>query len=102
MVQNIGAQDQGAPLPTAQDQGAPLPAAYNLRPREGPTRQNVRNAMDAPHNGKSYYPTVQLLQEALNKAPNSTLEAKRRLVFKFILAHLATTCTQMSERAGLR
>ncbi len=52
--------------------------------------------------GNHITPPVQLLQEALNKAPNSTLETKRRLVFKFILAHLATTCTQMSERAGLR
>jgi hypothetical protein len=101
-------------------------AHYNLRPR-APAHQGFKDAMDMPHDGKSYYPPMQLLQQVLRQASQTTsginknhcpptqilqhalrhasrtaLETKKRFVFEFILAQMATTCTLMSERAGLR
>lgn len=90
-------EDQGAPGANNEAQAAPGPA-YNLRPR-APTNLNFNAAMDAPHDGKSYYPPTQFLQEAQGCVD---LGDEQRYAFNFILTKLATTCTQMSERAGLR
>ena len=104
------AEVQGADEGADAFQGAPATeAAYNLRPRAPPQR-NFKNAMDAPHDGQSYYPPTQLLQEAskhvsreaMGKLSRTDLEAVQRFAYSFILTHMATTCTQMSERAGLR
>ena len=88
--------DQGALAALAEP-----PPAYNLRPR-APAQPNFKNAMDAPHDSKSYYPPTQLLQKALRKASQINFEPEQRFAFEFILTQMATTCTQMSERAGLR
>ncbi len=92
-------------------QGAPVdhernvqPPPYNLRLRAPATeRRTFNQAMDNPHDGKSYHgPNAQFLQTALTKPPQYNMDHERRLVFNFILAQMATTWTQMSERAGLR
>jgi hypothetical protein len=57
--------------------------------------------MDAPHKGKLYYPPMQLLQDVLKKMAHTSLGVKCRLEFEFILAQIATTCTEISERTGL-
>lgn len=58
-----------------------------LRPRvQVPTLQAFKNAMDAPHDGKSYFPQCkQLLQKALKHT-----------------SQMARACTKMSEVAGLK
>ncbi len=91
------AQHQGA-------QGAPnSPPTYNLRPRAAMTQRSTFNqAMDNPHDGKLFYAPTQLLQSALAEPSQNDMDHKRRVVFNFILAQMGTTCTQMSERAGLR
>ena len=57
--------------------------------------------MDSPHSGQSYYPPTQLLQTTQG-LPQADMANEERFAFNFILAQMATTCTQMSERAGLR
>ena len=108
--------DQGAPMD--EDQGAPplieraqqapqlaeqeAPGTYNLRPRgQNNTRDSFNAAMDAPHDGKSYYPPTQLLQKAMGLVAETDMADEQRFAFNFILVKMATTCTQMTERAGL-
>jgi hypothetical protein len=52
--------DQGAPDGAA-DQGAPIEAEaqtahYNLRPRRNDVQSTFQQAINAPHDGKSYFP----------------------------------------------
>ncbi|KAI2512526.1 hypothetical protein MHU86_1979 [Fragilaria crotonensis] len=76
--------------PTTYDQGPQLLAPSKTR------------LMPQPHGGQSYYPPTQLLQKALTKASQINMDDRQRFVFNFVLMLMATTCTQMSERAGLR
>ncbi|KAI2491008.1 Reverse transcriptase (RNA-dependent DNA polymerase) [Fragilaria crotonensis] len=51
-------------------------AYYNLRPR-APAHQGFKDAMDMPHDGKSYYPPMQLLQQALRQESQTTSEINK-------------------------
>ncbi|KAI2509414.1 Reverse transcriptase (RNA-dependent DNA polymerase) [Fragilaria crotonensis] len=94
-------QDEGADHDTGADHADERVPPYYLRPRTV-TRGTFKDAIDAPHGGQSYYPPTQLLQKALTKASLINMDDRQRFAFNFVLMHMATTCTQMSERAGLR
>ena len=76
---------------------------YNLRPR-GQTRTNFNSAIDNPHNDRSYFPPTQLAMANSNQQDTQLddLASLQRYAFTFIIKHMAATCTQMSERVGLR
>jgi hypothetical protein len=86
--------------PNHEDQGAPpLTPRYNLRPR-GEPRATFNEAMDAPHDERSYYPPTQLLQQARASAQSRGPS----FAFDFILAQLTANVTlnQMTEKAAIR
>ena len=78
-------EEEEAPLETAEAERAPLEAgattenvdnadeggapatAYGLRPRNAERAHGFRQAIDAPHDGKSYFPPRQLLQTGLKR-----------------------------------
>ena len=102
-------EDQGVSPLIERAQQAPqlpeqeAPGTYNLRPRDqNNTRDSFNAAMDAPHDGKSYDPPTQLLQKAMSLVAETDMADEQRFEFNFILVKMATTCTEMTERAGLR
>ena len=79
----------------ARDQPANTTAAprYNMRQRTNAGIGGFKQAIDAPHDSKSYYPPTQLAQLAASTASPK----KKGTTFTF--AHVLT---QMSAKAGLR
>ena len=67
--------------------------AYNLRER-GPTHVRLQDAMDNPHNGKSYFPPTQLLQHGYHYA-HGHIDVIRRRIYGYVM-------TQMTARAGIQ
>ena len=96
-------EDEGAPTDDHDDDDPPddHPPAYNLRPRTTGTT-SFRSAIDQPHSNKSYFPPTGLAQLGMDNNGKTTLAHLQHYAFNFVLTQLATTFTQMSERAGLR
>ena len=81
--------DDDATDPNDEDATAnPGEPRYNLRPR-GEPRAQFNVAMDEPHDARSYYPPMQLMQYGY------TLEAQQQAIFGFVM-------NQMTAKAGLR
>jgi Reverse transcriptase (RNA-dependent DNA polymerase) len=95
---NQGAPNEGAPNDDDDDESeteelADDGPAYHLRAR-GPTQVRFQDAMDYPHDGKSYYPPTQLLQQGTLRT-HGNIDATRRHIYGFIM-------TQMTARAGIK
>ena len=112
-IQDQGAQNEGAQGARAQNQGAQNegarnainPRTYNLRDRQ--QRRGVfKDAMDNPHDGKSYFPPARQF-----------VQTDRHLIFAHVMAQMSNeTCmiandrqlvlahvmTQMSAKAGIK
>lgn len=87
-------EDQGAPIEQAEDQGAPtLERPYNLRERNVAAPDTFKHAMDAPHNSKSYFPPMQLLQQGSRRLMGA--DDIKKYIFGYIM-------TQMSAKAALK
>jgi len=71
-----------------QDEDQEPTSTYNLRPR-GAKTNTFNEAMDEPHNSKSYYPPKQFVQSGTN------IEEKKKLVFGHVM-------TQMTAMAGIK
>jgi hypothetical protein len=82
--------DQGAPEDGDTERGEVRP--YNLRPRTD-VRGTFNQAMDAPHDGRSYFPPMQLLQ----RGSRITSHATNR--FRFIFGYIMN---QMTATAGIK
>ncbi|KAI2505105.1 Reverse transcriptase (RNA-dependent DNA polymerase) [Fragilaria crotonensis] len=77
-------------------------AYYNLRPR-APAHQGFKDAMDMPHDGKSYYPPMQLLQQALRQESQTTSEINKNhypptQILQHALRHASRTALETKKR----
>ena len=97
--------DQGAPTNQAADQGAPIEneettapinqaaeRPYNLRQRNV-AAETFKHAMDSPHNEKSYFPPMQLLQRGHSHMTHA--DDFNKYIFRYIM-------NQMSAKVALR
>jgi len=93
-VQEVGAYaDNTATGAAAADnnlKGGAQPPQYNLRDRRAPP-DRLREAMDNPHDSKSYHAPVQLLQQGSDA---QGLDAQCRYIFGWVM-------NQMTAKAGL-
>ena len=77
-----GAKNEGAPNANNNDHETEEPSRYNLRERGMGHSTRFRDAMDNPHDGKSYYPPTQLMQ-----------------LKRYVYGHVMT---QMTAKAGIK